>query len=864
MRFIPAPVFAGLTAAGLTLLAGCQSPDPGKPAAAATEAVAPAATEAGGWPTAKSPFPPDPQLEARIDQLLAQMTLEQKVGQMIQADIGNVTEADIREFRIGSVLNGGGQPPNNKAESTPQEWVQFADKLYQASMTPEPGKIPIPLIWGVDAVHGHGNVRGATLYPHNIALGATRNADLVTRISAATALEIAATGLDWNFAPTIAVARDDRWGRTYESFSEEPNLVAKLGAAAVLGLQGQPGSRQFLDQNRVLASAKHFIGDGGTLFGDDQGNTVGDEAELIRLHLPGYITAIEAGVQTVMASYSWWDGVHSHANKRLLTDLLKEQLGFDGLVVSDWQAIGHIHGCSIDNCAAAVNAGVDLFMIPNAPDWKNFYRNTLAQVWNGTIPAARIEDAARRILRVKMRLGLWKKPSPAYRSAAVQPDLIGNPMHRELARQAVRESMVLLKNNGVLPLSPGLNILVAGPGADSVSMQAGGWSVTWQGRDNPNHMYPGATTIYAGLARAMAAAGGKAILREDGAITEPVDAAIVVFGELPYAEMHGDLENLDTLALPDKGPLRLMKQLKSQGIPVVAVFLSGRPRWVNPELNAADAFVAAWQPGTEGAGVADVLLRLPDGKAHFDFKGRLSFSWPKGVCDATVNVGDPDYDPLFPFDYGLRYADKPSAWQPLPEDASAWPYGCRLGKTLGEVAPLSFGPEQGWQFYLERLTLESRPVKVPGTSGFGAMSARPETSRGYGVEARWDGSSPGRVILRDGFAQHNLLPLFAAQSAVVFDIKITRPAKEKVEAVLFTGRLTGNALNISDTLNGFSRDQWHTVSIDLRCFGNDRADFTKVDAPFGLQTAGAFAAVISNVRYQPQKAATATVRCPQI
>jgi len=848
-----------LTAVLCGALSACQSPEALKTADLDSDPL----KAAQPWPTAKSPLPPDPQMEARIDQILAQMSLEQKVGQMIQADIASVTEADIKAFRIGSVLNGGGQTPNDKAESTPQEWVQLAEKLFQASVTPESGKVPIPLMWGVDAVHGHGNLMGATLYPHNIALGATRNAALVKKIAAATALEVAATGIDWNFAPTVAAARDIRWGRTYESFGEDPALVTQMAAAVVEGLQGTVGSAGFLDQYHVLASAKHFIGDGGTLFGDDQGYTQGDEADLLRLHLPGYIAAIESGVQTVMASYSWWNGAHSHANKRLLTDLLKNHLGFDGLVVSDWQAIGHIHGCTIDNCAAAVNAGVDLFMIPKAPDWKNFYRNTLGQVWNGQIPTTRIDDAVRRILRVKMRAGLWKKPSPAHRIAAIQPDLVGNPAHRELARQAVRESLVLLKNNGVLPLRADQTILVAGPGANNMSLQAGGWSVSWQGTDVTNAQFPGATTIFAGIRQAVTAAGGKVLLRENGAFTEPVDAAVVVFGEAPYAESQGDIENLDTLEFQagQKNALRLIKQLKARNIPVVAVFLSGRPRWVNPELNAADAFVAAWQPGTEGAGVADVLMRLPDGRVHHDFKGRLSFSWPRDVCDAAVNIGDEDYNPLFPVGYGLGYQDTPAPKETLPEDTSDWPHGCLLGKELATVETTTFSAEDGWRFRLEKPTLEGRTLQAAGISGFGSMSARPDSSRGLGIEVRWDGNGTGRVLLRNGYKQFDYLPLYAQKAAVVFDIKITRRPKSPVEALLFTGRLTDSLLDISDAIRTLSPDQWHSVSIDLRCFEQKRADFSKVDIPFGLQTAGAFAATITNVRYEPAGANTAQVRC---
>lgn len=856
MRLNPAFFLAfGLSA---TLIA-CQS----SPAITNAEPEDTAEPAALVWPTARSPVTTDPKMEARIQQLIASMSLQQKVAQMIQADIDSVSEADIREFRIGAVLNGGGQTPHNKATAKPQEWVQLADRLFQASIAPAPNKIPIPLMWGVDAVHGHGNLMGATLYPHNIALGATRNPDLVRTIASATALEVAATGLDWNFAPSVAVARDIRWGRTYESFSEDPQLVAQMGAAAVEGLQGTANSAAFLDHNHVLASAKHFIGDGGTLFGDDQGVTQGDEAELIRLHLPGYLAAIEAGVQTVMASYSWWDGAHSHANKRLLTDLLKEHLGFDGVVVSDWQAIGHIHGCSIDNCAAAINAGVDLFMIPKAPDWKNFYRNTLGQVWNGTIPLERINDAVTRILRVKMRAGLWEKPRPAERITAQQTDLIGNPRHRDLARQAVRESLVLLKNNGILPLDPRLTLLVTGHAANSMSHQAGGWSVTWQGRDNPNSNYPGATTIYAALERATRAAGGRAILAEDSQASAEIDAAVVVFGEEPYAEMLGDLENLATLEFEqnNKRSLALLQALKRQGIPTVAVFLSGRPLWVNKELNVADAFVAAWQPGTEGAGVADVLLRDAQGNITHDFRGTLSFSWPAEVCDAAMNLDDADYRPLFPYGFGLTYQDPPSKWQPLSEDTSEWPHGCRLGKTLPAAETIAFTADQGWQFYLEKPTLDRRVVKPGGTTGFGSLSARRDRSRSEGVEARWDGSVTSRLILRNQGRQHDLLGLYAHHGALVFDIKMTRKPSQRMDAVLYSGPLGGSTLDLTPTLQNLPLNQWQEISVDLQCFENDRADFSKVDGPFGLQTAGTFAASISNVRYEPGRGPSATLHC---
>lgn len=844
MRIVPLLARAlPATIAVMSGLSGCQS----------------APVQLPSWAQAAPAVRKDPAMEARIQDLLSQMSLEQKVAQMIQADIGNVTVEEIAEYRIGSVLNGGGQTPDNNAAASAQEWAAFADKLYRASMKEESGKVAIPLMWGVDAVHGHGNVRGATLYPHNIALGATRNAELVHDISEATAMEVAATGLDWDFAPTVAVVRDDRWGRAYEGFAEDPDLVAKLGAAAVAGLQGSPNTPEFLDHHHVLATAKHFIGDGGTSFGDDQGYTEGDDEALLKLHLPGYISTIEAGVQTVMASYNYWNGVHAHVNKRLLTGLLKDQLGFDGLVVSDWQAIAHVPGCTIDNCAAAVNAGVDLFMIPNAPDWKNFYHNTLNQVRDGAIAAERIDDAVARILRVKLRAGLWDKPSPAQRPAAVQGNVIGNTQHRQLARQAVRESLVLLKNNGILPLAPKQTLLVTGPGADSLSMQAGGWSVTWQGNENSNDMYPGATSIYAGIKSAVEQAGGRAIRSPDGDTHASVDAAIVVFGEQAYAEMNGDIQNLETLEVEQdtKQSLAIISSLKAKGIPVVAVLLSGRPMWVNKELNAADAFVAAWLPGSEGAGVADVLLRQANGSINYDFNGKLSFSWPAHVCDATVNIGDDDYAPLFPFGYGLNYTSPKPEWNKLPEDTSDWQFGCRLGDTLPEAQATAFNRKNGWQFFAEHTTFAGRPIDSHVTVG--AVSAKPIRSN-LGVSAAWDGSKQSRVLLRNNDEEVNVLDIFANKGAVVMDLNIEQAPSERVEAVMFTGVLTSIYFDISDSVAEMPLNQWQKYSIDLSCF-TPKADMTKVGVPFGLQTAGTLKASIANVRFEPNAAPDATVKC---
>lgn len=636
-----------LSAVFVLVLAFWFSPAPGPEHAMAAES----------WPKVASPYGVDPKVEARIDALLARMTLAEKVGQITMAEIHSISPADVKRFSVGGLLNGGGSWPNKNRKATIPEWLVMANAFYDASVDPRGKRTAIPVIWGTDAVHGHNNVVGATLFPHNIGLGAMRNPGLMRDIGTATAREVSVTGIGWVFAPTVAVARDDRWGRTYESYSEDPALVADYAREIVVGLQGHPALGDAFGTGKVIATAKHFVGDGGTRNGDDQGDTVVDEATLKTIHGAGHVTAIGAGVQTVMATFNSWNGVKTHGNQYLLTEVLKNRLGFDGYVIGDWDGHAQVPGCVVVSCPAAVNAGVDMIMVPI--NWREFIRNTMIQVKKGEIPEARLNDAVRRILRVKIRAGLFEHGRPSEHPLAGRTQLLGHPDHRALAREAVRESLVLLKNNNVLPLSPGKKILVAGNAADSIPFQAGGWTVTWQGKDNTNADFPGATSIYAGIRDAVAAGGGTAVLSEAGNFDASPgarpDAAIVVFGEAPYAEFEGDLEGERGLDLDDERGLEILKRLKAAGIPSVAIFLSGRPRWVTPEIDTADAFVAAWLPGSEGAGIADVIFTDPAGKIRHDFSGKLSFSWPASPSGPPPNRGDPNYAPLFPFGFGLTY-----------------------------------------------------------------------------------------------------------------------------------------------------------------------------------------------------------------
>ena len=583
--------------------------------------------------------------EARVQSLLAQMSLERKIAQLIQPQINSFTAADMERYRFGSYLNGGNGGPGGEEFAPAKDWLALADEMWEASTKPLPGGEPaIPVMWGTDAVHGHTNIVGATIFPHNMALGATRDADLVRRIGAATAVEIEVTGIDWNFSPTVAVARDDRWGRTYESYSEDPKLVAKMGAALVEGLQGAKSSDAFLGDGHVIATAKHFFGDGGTDQGVDQGEVNGDIDALKSIHAVPYPATIDAGVQTIMASFNSINGKKMHGNKALLTDVLRGELGFDGLVVGDWNGHGQVKGCTNDDCAQSIMAGLDIYMVPD--DWKALHANLMAQVKDGTIPMQRIDEAVARVLRLKLRAGVLDAPKPSERANAGEYGKLGSARHRAIAREAVAKSQVVLKNNGVLPLKAGANVLVAGSAADSIAQASGGWTLTWQGgTELTNDYFPGATSIWAGLESAVTAGGGTATLSADGSFADKPDVAIVVFGEKPYAEFAGDRKDL---AFRDEEGLKLLRELKAKGVPSVAVFLSGRPMWMNREINAADAFVASWLPGGEGAGVADILIGAEPAT------GKLSFSWPAKCEGEPLNSSN---GALFAFGYGRSLTD---------------------------------------------------------------------------------------------------------------------------------------------------------------------------------------------------------------
>ncbi|TWB31771.1 exo-1,4-beta-glucosidase [Nitrospirillum bahiense] len=798
------------------------------------------------WPAAKSKGLVDAKTEAFVTGLMAKMSLEDKVGQMIQADISTVTPADLANYPLGSILAGGDSAPaGGDDRAGPDKWVETARAFRAASLAERPGHVAIPIMFGIDAVHGNNNVVGATLFPHNSALGATHDPALIRRIGVATAQETAAAGIDWAFGPTLAVPQDHRWGRTYEGYSEDPDIVRQYAGEMVLGLQGQAGAGQALQRGHVAASAKHFLGDGGTTNGVDQGDADVSEQDLIRIHAAGYPAAVDAGIMTVMASFSSWQGAKMHGNKSLLTDVLKGRMGFDGFVVGDWNGHGQVPGCTADSCPAAVLAGLDMFMAPN--DWKALFTNTVAQVKAGTIPMARIDDAVRRILRVKTKLGLFDPARPF----ELKDGVIGNAEHRALAREAVRKSLVLLKNNGqVLPLKAKSHVLVVGEAADEIGRQTGGWTLSWQGTGNKNSDFPGATSLYEGIRQAVTAGGGTVDLSADGSYTTKPDVAVVVFGEMPYAEFQGDIPSLEFQA-GDKQDLALLRKLKAQGIPVVSVFLSGRPLWVNPEINASDAFVAAWFPGSEGGGVADVLVGDMLGRPRYDFTGKLSYSWPKTAAQATLNRLRQPYDPLFPFGYGLRYADaKPVTVPQLPEvsgvDAAAANIDTYFVKGRNP-APWSFVLRQG-----------AASVPVPGdgtaTEVAGALALKPVDAggiQGAGRQLSWTGKGEAAIAVTGG----NALDL-TRQANGALSLQVDYRVDEAPAGTVWlisgpgsgTGPATPGALDLTSVLKAAPLGQWQTLKIKLSCFKQAGADLSRVTTPFALSTGGTLRLSLATVR----------------
>ena len=596
-----------------------------------------------GYPAGPRPLS---SFDGKVRELLAKMTLEEKIGQMTQAEQDALKDVnDIQKYFLGSVLSGGGSDP--KAGNSLVAWTDMVDGYQEHALKT---RLRIPLLYGADAVHGHNNVLGAVLFPHNIGLGCTRNPKLVESAARVTSEEVRATGVNWAFAPCVTVPRDERWGRTYEGFGEAPELARTLGEAAVRGLQRNDLS----DPLSVLACAKHYVGDGGTTIGTagfanregqhllDQGDTQLSEADLRKIHLQGYISTVKAGVGSIMPSYNSWNGVKVSGSRRLLTGILKQELGFQGFLISDYNALNQISKDFKEAIGISINAGMDMAMVPS--DYQHFYNLLLELVKEGKVPMARIDDAVTRILRVKFAMGLMNKSRSPLADRRLHKTF-GSAKHRQVARECVRQSLVLLKNEKrTLPLSKKLaRIHVGGKSADDIGNQCGGWTIEWQGKSGD--VTPGGTTILKAIQNTVSPAT-KITFSKDGSGAGGADVGILVIGETPYAEGFGDRDDL-ALAAED---LTAINNMKQAGIPVVVVLFSGRPMIINDALGHCDAFVAAWLPGTEGQGVTDVLFG--------DYKptGKLSVSWPRSMAQIPINVGDKNYDPLFKYGFGLTFA----------------------------------------------------------------------------------------------------------------------------------------------------------------------------------------------------------------
>jgi beta-glucosidase len=789
------------------------------------------------WPKAASPGLVDPATEARITALLAAMSDEEKVGQIVQADIASIKAEDLRTYPLGSILAGGNSGPDNDDRAPAKAWLDLSKAFRAISMEKRPGHEPIPIIFGVDAVHGHNNVVGATVFPHNVGLGATRDPDLIRRIGKATAEELAVTGVEWTFGPTVTTPQDVRWGRSYEGYSEDPEVVRAYSGHMVEGLQGRWqdfAKSDVIQRGHVAASAKHFLADGGTTDGKDQGDAAASEEELIKTHAQGYPPAIDAGVMTVMASYSSWRGIKMHGNRGLLTDVLKGRMGFQGFVVGDWNGHGQIPGCTNESCAASINAGLDMFMAPDS--WKGLYKNTLAQVKSGEISKARLDDAVRRILRVKYKMGAFDAARP-YEGRL---ERLGAPEHRAIAREAVRKSLVLLKNDGVLPIRGKARILVAGDGADDIGKQSGGWTLSWQGAGNKNTDFPNGQSIFAGIKEAVAGQGGSATLSVDGSFNDKPDVAIVVFGENPYAEFQGDRATLDYQP-GAKTDLAMLRKLKAAGVPVVSVFISGRPMWVNPEINASDAFVAAWLPGTEGAGVADVLIGSADGKPRHDFTGKLSFSWPKTAIQTPLNRGMKGYDPQFAFGYGLSYAAGGSVAK-LGEDpgVDSTATGSDVMFAAGRIAA-------PWRLSLTSGGASAEPIagqstiEIPGKIAMRTVDAEGVQERGRAFD--WTGADEASVNISG--PPSDLMRQTNGDMAIAVRMQVTRAGGAfKLVAACDWG--CAGAVDLTRMLSE-QVGQWRTVKIKLSCFKQAGADMAKFSG-LSLAAKGPAAVTVSDIR----------------
>lgn len=839
------------------------------------------------WPQVQSRIPIDPTIEASIASILAQMSIEEKVGQMIQPELRDITPEEIVQYKIGSLLNGGGSWPDGNKHASAHEWAKKADTFWLATEQAfQDRPFRIPFVWATDAVHGHNNVFASTVFPHNIGLGCARDPELIRKIGRITALEIAATGLDWTFAPTVATPRDLRWGRVYEGYSEDPEITYAYAGEMVSGLQGD--SDELKDEYHVISNVKHWVGDGGTLAGIDRGINSYSEELLRNVHAMGYFSGLNAGAQVVMSSFNSWDdernydhqpstgGAYNnkiHGSKYLLTDVLKEQMGFDGFVVTDWNGHAEVSKCSDEDATYAINAGNDILMIPVREHWQAVYHKTLADVERGAISMDRIDDAVLRILRVKMRAGLWDKPQPSKRALAGSQTVLGAKEHRDVAREAVRKSLVLLKNkHQILPIQQGTRVILTGSAANDLEKQSGGWNLTWQGDENTLSDFPGATTVKMGL---------EAALDSDNVCYDPEltgnlqsgDTAIVVFGEDPYAEMMGDIKAWQSLEFSKlkrsyAGDCEKITKLHKAGVKVVSIFFSGRPLYLNEEITRSDAFVAAFLPGSEGHGIIDVLVANEDKQPNYDFQGVLSFSWPNKKSSATVhrvpthiadyqlpdNEQDPngEHKPLFEYGYGLNYADKrqdrdldniefdTSEQATLAQQthmfgvqATIGDYGCKIADNSNQL-----GVEVSRNNRVNLGNISTSPVNYQQQQDAVEVTFEKGGSAFYIESSQAGGEDLSRY--------HN--------GVISFELKVLEPASDNL-IVTLSGPSEGIESATKYVLNhSLIKEIGEFTQIQVPCqhFSDAGVELSNLKTVFSLATKGRFKAVIANVCWQAE------------
>lgn len=865
------------------------------------------------WPRIRSAISRDDAAERRIAALVAQMTLEEKLGQMIQPELAELTPEDVTAYKIGSALNGAGIWPGRDRHASVTAWVDTVDGYWQAAREAYRDRpFHIPFLWATDAVHGHNNVYGATVFPHNIGLGAACDPDLVRRIGAATAAEIAATGMDWTFAPTVTTPRDRRWGRYYEGYAEDPEIVHAYAGQMVRGLQG--GAAGLRTDRHVIATVKHWVADGGTADGADRGTARCGEDLVRNIHAMGFFSALEAGAQAVMVSFSSWEDPANrghtlgarepynfkvHGSRYLITDVLKDAMGFDGIVISDWDAHAEVSSCSIGDAGYAINAGLDVLMVAGRAAWQSVYHSAARDARDGVIPAARIDDAVTRVLRVKMRAGMWDKPSPSERSLAGKAGVLGCAEHQALSAEAARKSLVLLKNDGgALPLAREARVLAAGSGVDDIRKQAGGWTLSWQGDDVTRDDLPGCTTV-ADAIRAVAGAGHVVVDPAlDHADPADFDVAVVVIGEDSYAEMRGTLKPWRSLAYADlklsyARDVELLRRLRASGITVVTVLLTGRPLYVTEEINLSDAFVVAWLPGPHGAGITAGLYRAVDSGGG-GIGGRLPASWPRRRDLSAVNRIPPhipgyqvppeesapvgENEPLFPYGYGLSLPGGHGGPADAGEGSTVGAGGLAAGSLAAApgdlgVLPLDAGSEappprrpQGplvvwdggppckrFRFRIGGHNTWSRvDVSLSEPTDVLIVRAEPlgDPGRAQAMSLRFKGF-PAFVYAESATGEPTDLSGYAdAGGDLVFDVRVGEFPESELYLAVHDDYPAQPGVCLNDRLARRGCGEWVTLRVPLAELRAAGSDLRHVDVPFMLYTEGAGCVDIRGIRWE--------------